>query len=194
MLLSSVDWGPERMLVVLAQASKPLCLYPYQGSAVPLCGYTFSSPMPWPEETEKVPPYRIDAPGFLVEEVVPDGQPLHARIEHTLALARERRLKPFAGLSAAWCTPCIELFEVFGDAQMTDALQGIHLLKLDYDQWSDAFAGIGLHNLTTLPLLVELNGEGMYSGRSLAPDAWEETTAPQVAQALGPFFKGAVSS
>ncbi|MEJ7806048.1 MAG: hypothetical protein WKG03_09050 [Telluria sp.] len=179
-----------RDLAFVIQANRALCSFPYVGAAMHLCGYSIGTQVPWPEETSKPATFVLEAAGFLVEEVVPHGRPLQMEIAETLSRVRQRNLKPFACISANWCTPCLDMFDLFADPRLATTLQGVHLLKLDLEQWGNECGGIGVGELTSVPLLLELNGEGMVAGRRIDGNAWEESTAEELTHALKPFFQG----
>jgi hypothetical protein len=177
-----------RDLAVVVQASRNLCSFPYVGTSLHLCGFSIGSTVPWPLETGKAAAFLLDSSGFLVEELLPDGRPLNAEVKKSLLRAHDRKLKPFACISANWCTPCLEMFEVFFDPRLADTLNGIHLIKLDLEQWNSEFESIGVEGLESVPLLMQLNEEGMVTGRTIDGNAWDESTPDQLSQALGPFF------
>ena len=179
-----------RDLAFVIQANRALCSFPYVGAAMHLCGYSIGTKVPWPEETSKPASFVLDAAGFLVEEVVSRGRPLHMEIAEALARVRHRNLKPFACISANWCTPCLEMFDLFADPRLATTLQGGHLIKLDLEQGGSEFDSIGVGELTSVPLLLELNEGGMVAGRTINGDAWEESTAEELTHALKPFFQG----
>lgn len=180
---------PSRDLAVCMQADRSVCAYPFEGKSMHLCGYTFDSAVPWPDASETAPALLIDAPRYRIEELAPHGAALDVAVREALARAQARGLKPFACISAKWCTPCLEMFVSFAEPRMAATLDGIHLITLDLEAWDRRFDSLHLPELDSIPAFFELGADGVATGRTIDGNAWEESTPELLAQALTPFFQ-----
>jgi hypothetical protein len=180
---------PSRDLAIAMQADRSVCAYPFEGKSMHLCGYTFESTVPWPDESETAPAQLLDSPRFRIEELAPRGVALDIEVKEALARAHARGLKPFVCISAKWCTPCLEMFESFAEPRMASTLDGIYLLKLDLEAWDRKFDGLRLPELDSIPVFFELGADGIATGRTIDGNAWEEPTAEVLAKVLTPFFQ-----
>lgn len=182
---------PARDLAVAMQADRSVAAYPFEGKSIYLCGYTFGSTVPWPDQAETAPALLIDTARFRIEELAPHGATLDIDVREALARVQARALKPFACVSATWCTPCLEMFESFTDPLMAATLDGIHLLKLDLEAWDREFDDLDLPQFDAIPVFFELSADGVVTGRTIDGNAWEESTPEVLVKVLTPFFQQA---
>lgn len=179
---------PARDLAVAMQADRSVAAYHFEGKSMYLCGYTFGSTVPWPDQAETAPALLIDTALFRIEELVPHGATLDIDVREALARVQARALKPLACVSATWCTPCLEMFESFTDPRMAATLDGIHLLKLDREAWDRKFDHLDLPQFDSIPVFFELSADGVATGRTIDGNAWEESTPEVLVKVLTPFF------
>ena len=180
---------PARDLAVAMQADRRVAAYPFEGKSMYLCGDTFGATVPWPDQAETAPALLIDTPRFRIEELAPHGAALDIDVREALARVQARGLKPFACVSATWCTPCLEMFESFTDPRMAATLDGIHLLKLDLEAWDRKFDDLHLPQFDSIPVFFELSADGVVTGRTIDGNAWEESTPEVLVKVLTPFFQ-----
>jgi thiol-disulfide isomerase/thioredoxin len=111
---------------------------------------------------------------------------LHAEAQK----AQELGLKPFAEFGATWCPPCqkIALLLRQKNPLMMDAFDGVYLIRMDVDVWSQAEWEEAGFEFEYIPIFFRLDVEGNPTGDWIDPDSWDDTTPESMAPALKEFF------
>jgi hypothetical protein len=117
----------------------------------------------------------------------PERGPLASVLAEEAARARAQGLRPFVELAAAWCAPSRKVGEMMTHPLVADALQGVHLVRLDVDAWNQQLAA---HQLVTrsVPAFYELDANGRPTGRRIDGSAWGEDVPENVGPVLKAFF------
>jgi thiol-disulfide isomerase/thioredoxin len=112
---------------------------------------------------------------------------LAAQLKTELALAKKRKLRPFIEVGATWCGPCQALTRSLGHPLMIDALRGVHLIRVDLDQFDADLKKAGF-KVTGVPVFFALDDAGRPTGRRIDGSAWGADTPENMAPPLKSFF------
>ena len=96
----------------------------------------------------------------------------------------------FVEFSAEWCPSCVILERSLTDERMVEALRGVYLIRLDIDEWQGRLSETRFIVLG-VPTFVELDGEGVSTGRTITGADWGPDTPENMAPVLLEFFGGA---
>jgi len=86
--------------------------------------------------------------------------------------ARVRKLVPVVYIAAAWCGPCVAIRKLRRDPRLLHALEGVHLIELDVDEWR--WADLTAQGFTPreVPTFNKVDAAGKLVGEPLRSDGW----------------------
>ena len=101
--------------------------------------------------------------------------------------ARARGLVPVVEFHADWCPPCRTFDASMRAPEITEALEGTYLVKLDMDDWHDKLKGTGFAP-RSIPSFYFITAEGRPTGKMLDGDKWGKASAARMGAALKAFL------
>lgn len=131
-------------------------------------------PAPTPSVAVPAPaqlPPAATPPSWITLQAVAD-RPLADQLALEIRTARVRKLAPIVYIAAAWCGPCIAIRKLRHDPRLLAAIQGIHMIELDVDEWrwADLTAlGFTPHEV---PTFNKVDPTGRVLGEPLRSDGW----------------------
>ena len=95
---------------------------------------------------------------------------------------------PVLACCGHWCQSCRDLFVSMGDKLMIDTFKGVHIVKVDIDDWQSQLYDHGFA-MRSVPHFELLNDAGKPCGMSITGAAWgDDDTARGIAPHLKKFF------
>lgn len=104
--------------------------------------------------------------------------------------ARAKGLVPVVYFYADWCPPCRVFQQNMKAPEIADALDGVHLVKLNMDDWHDKLKGTGFAP-KTIPSFYFVTEAGRPTGKLLDGDKWKKATPGQIGAAIKGFMAAA---
>jgi hypothetical protein len=124
---------------------------------------------------------------FVMVDLAPDDGPLRAQVLGWLGNAKDRIF--MVETTAKWCRPCIGFTKYAGDPQMTKALAGVTLARIDIDQFDeDEIKSVGL-SAAEVPWFVLFDDE-LAIQDAITSGEWDDDVPENMAPVLGAFAHG----
>jgi len=121
-------------------------------------------------------------------DVAPAGGSLAEQLRREVARARKRHLIPVVEISADWCKPCVAIKRHLGDPLMVAAFAGIHVVRLQVDDWkTEELATVSLR-IRGVPVFYALDSDGKATQASITSSVWGEDVPVNMVPPLKRFF------
>ena len=157
-------------------------------SAAPRAPEVRAEPPPVASPAPPVPP-APPGPKFSMTELAPTQGDLTPLLAMESKRAKAKGFVAVIEFYADWCPPC-RVFEANIEApEITAALTGTHLVKLNLDDWHDKLKGTGFAP-RTIPSFYFVDEAGRPTGKMLDGDRWGKATPARMGAALEAFLRG----
>jgi hypothetical protein len=93
--------------------------------------------------------------------------------------------------TAEWCRPCIGFAKYLDDPQMTRALAGVTLVRIDIDRFDEAALGTCKLSASSVPWFT-IYDDGLVVRDAITSSEWAEDIPENMAPVLEAFVKGAL--
>jgi hypothetical protein len=145
------------------------------------------TPPPPPIATVGVTPAAAAPERVSLIDLTPKDGALPALLKRETDAAQKRGMKAVVEVGATWCKPCQAIRASIGDPLMVDAFHGVHVIRLDLDEWESQLGGVGI-TPGAIPAFFLLDGNGRAGKRILTGDAWQEDVPSQMAPKIKAFL------
>lgn len=143
----------------------------------PLCACNDEAPPPAsstptaPAPTPAAPAPPAAPASWITVQAVAD-RTLADQLALEIKTARVRKLAPIVYIAAAWCGPCVAIRQLRHDPRLLAAIQGVHMIELDVDEWR--WADLTAHGFTPreVPTFNHVDAAGKAVGDPLRSDGW----------------------
>lgn len=122
-------------------------------------------------------------------DLAPKDGALAPLLKRETEAAQKRGMKTVVEVGATWCKPCQAVRASIGDPLMVDAFHGVHVVRLDLDEWGPQLDSVGI-TAGAIPAFYLLDGNGRAGKKILTGDAWQEDVPSQMAPKIKAFFQG----
>ncbi|MFT3773740.1 MAG: thioredoxin family protein [Minicystis sp.] len=166
-----------------AEPSPPVTAPPVVSSAAPA-----SSAVP-PAASSAAPP----APKLTIIELAPTQGDLTPLLRDEAKRAKEKGLIAVVEFYADWCAPCRVFQRSIREPEIAGPLAGVHLVKLNLDDWHDKLQGTGFAP-RTIPSFYFFGADGRPKGKMLDGDKWGKSSPARMGEALAEFLHGSADA
>jgi len=130
------------------------------------------SPVPPADVHAPTPPSSPASPASWISLQAVADRNLADQLALEIKTARVRELVPIVYIAAAWCGPCIAIRKLRRDPRLVDAIQGVHMIELDVDEWR--WADLTAQGFTPheVPTFNKVDAAGKALGEPLRSDGW----------------------
>jgi thiol:disulfide interchange protein len=113
---------------------------------------------------------------------------LQSQLRREAEVARKKSLRPFVELTAVWCKPCQAVTKYLSDPLMVAAFTGVHLLRVEVDDWdADELTKAGIA-AGGVPTFFELGANAKPTARTITSSVWADDIPKNMAPPLRAFF------
>jgi thiol:disulfide interchange protein len=92
---------------------------------------------------------------------------LAAQVKREAKAAKARGQVAVVEVTASWCKPCVAIKRSLDDPLMVDAFRGVHLIRVELDDWKEAeLAAAGL-TVRGVPTFFAVDATGRPTGRTI---------------------------
>jgi thiol-disulfide isomerase/thioredoxin len=121
-------------------------------------------------------------PRFTQRELATTEGDLPPLLKSEAERAKQRGLTTIAYFYADWCPPCKTFQKNMAAQEIVDALDGVHLVKLNLDDWHDKLPGTGF-TPRKIPAFYLVTEAGK-PGKMIDGDRWAKATPATIGAAL----------
>jgi thiol-disulfide isomerase/thioredoxin len=140
--------------------------------------------------TAPPPPSPPAPPPFVLTELAPTQGDLTPLLRTAAERAREKGLRPVIEFYADWCPPCRAFDAGMRTPEITGALAGTYLVKLNMDDWHDKLKDTGF-TVRSIPSFFFIGTDGRPAGKMLDGDKWGSKITPaRMGEALRAWLRG----
>jgi hypothetical protein len=156
-------------------------------------------PAPPPPPVAETPPEASSAPvataapapsRFTLIELSPTQGDLTPLLRDEAKRARDKGLVAVLEFHADWCAPCRVFQANLRAPEIAAALEGVHLVRLNLDDWHDKLPGTGFAP-RTIPSFYVFGADGRPAGKMLDGDKWGKASPARMGAALAEFLRSA---
>lgn len=126
---------------------------------------------------------------FTITHPSSKGESLAEMLQTQYAKAQERGQKPFVQFTATWCGPCKAISQSLRHPEVSQAFEGVYLVKVDIDEWNSQINESQFH-VPYIPIFYECNADGQPTGRKLETSEFTSMSPSGMAPTFKKFFNG----